>query len=88
MALPSIILLLGFAGGVAAVPVAALAQWDPNLSHQANSLIVGINVVKLPGGTLSAIVTTSDNQRLNMPPSFKQPTFSGRRSLWREFEAF
>ena len=39
MALPSIVLLLAFVGGVAAVPINYLAETDPNLSEQASALI-------------------------------------------------
>ena len=53
-----------------------------------NSLIVGINVVKLPSGSLTAIVTTSDNQQLSISPSFQAASFTGKRNLWREFEVY
>ena len=53
-----------------------------------NALIVGITVIKLPSGALSAIVTTSDNQELALPPSFMATSFTGRRNLWREFEVY
>jgi Tfp pilus tip-associated adhesin PilY1 len=53
-----------------------------------NSLIVGITVIKLPGGSLSAVATTSDNQQMNLAPSFSPTTFQGRRNLWREFEVY
>ena len=39
MALPSIVLLLAFVGGVAAVPINVLAETDPNLSEQVSALI-------------------------------------------------
>jgi MFS family permease len=39
MALPSIVLLLAFVGGVAGVPINILAEAEPNLSHQANAMI-------------------------------------------------
>lgn len=39
MALPSIVLLLAFVGGVVAVPVNVLAEVEPDLSNQASALI-------------------------------------------------
>ena len=39
MALPSIVLLLAFVGGVAAVPINILAETEPNLSNSVNALI-------------------------------------------------
>ncbi len=39
MALPSIVLLLAFVGGVAAVPINVLAETEPNLSASASALI-------------------------------------------------
>ena len=39
MALPSIVLLLAFVGGVAAIPINILAEAEPNLSNVANTLI-------------------------------------------------
>lgn len=54
----------------------------------ANALIVGINVVKLPDGSLAAIVTTSDNKHTTVDPSFTPDAFSGKRSLWREFDPY
>jgi len=39
MALPSIILLLAFVGGVAAVPINILAETEPHLSNQASTMI-------------------------------------------------
>jgi Tfp pilus tip-associated adhesin PilY1 len=52
------------------------------------SLVVGLTIVKLPSGALSAIVTTSDYKQVNINPSFTPATFSARRSLWREYEAY
>ena len=46
MALPSILLLLAFVGGVAGTMVGALVSLDPNLSEQANAMIgAGIGLV-------------------------------------------
>ncbi|WP_374527906.1 hypothetical protein [Novosphingobium sp.] len=39
MALPSIVLLLGFVGGVAAIPINILAESEPNLPDRVNALI-------------------------------------------------
>lgn len=39
MALPSIVLLLGFVGGVAGIPINILAEIDPNMSERAAALI-------------------------------------------------
>ncbi len=39
MALPSIVLLLAFVGGVAGIPINILAEADPNLSERANALL-------------------------------------------------
>lgn len=48
MALPSILLLLAFVGGVAAVPMGALADANPDLSDRASAAIgVGIGLLSL-----------------------------------------
>jgi len=52
------------------------------------SLVVGLTIIKLPSGALSAIVTTSDYKQVNISPSFTPATFSARRSLWREYEVY
>ncbi len=39
MALPSIVLLLAFVGGIAAIPINILAESDPNLSERTGALI-------------------------------------------------
>lgn len=39
MALPSIVLLLGFVGGVAAIPINILAEADPNMSDRTGALV-------------------------------------------------
>ena len=67
----------------------AVPNTTENVSRKVgNALIVGINVVKLPSGALAAIVTTSDNQQLTIPPSFSPTIFQGVRSLWREIEVY
>ena len=48
------------------------------------SLIVGINVVRLPGGTVKVIVTTADNQQLTKDAPVAPATAQGRRVSWRE----
>ncbi len=46
MALPSILLLLAFVGGVAAMLVGVMVEWEPNLSDRTNALIgAGIALV-------------------------------------------
>ena len=50
----------------------------------AASLVVGINVVQLPGGKVVTIVTTADNQQLTQETPVSPPTVSGRRVTWRE----
>jgi type IV pilus assembly protein PilY1 len=50
----------------------------------AASLVVGINVVQLPGGKVVTIVTTADNQQLTQETPVAPPTVSGRRVTWRE----
>jgi type IV pilus assembly protein PilY1 len=48
------------------------------------SLIVGINVVKLPGGTVKTIVTTADNQQITKETPASASTVQGKRVSWRE----
>ena len=48
------------------------------------SLVVGINVVQLPGGTVKAIVTTADNQQLTKDTPVAPSALQGRRVSWRE----
>lgn len=50
----------------------------------AASLVVGINVVQLPGGKVVTIVTTADNQQLTQQTPVAPPTVAGRRVTWRE----
>jgi type IV pilus assembly protein PilY1 len=49
-----------------------------------SSLVVGINVVQLPGGTVKTIVTTADNQQLTRETPVAPSNFAGRRVSWRE----
>ena len=48
------------------------------------SLVVGVNVVQLPGGAVKSIVTTADNQQLTQDTPVSPPSISGRRVSWRE----
>jgi type IV pilus assembly protein PilY1 len=49
-----------------------------------SSLIVGINVVQLPGGTVKTISTTADNQQLTKETPVAPSSVVGRRVSWRE----
>lgn len=48
------------------------------------SLVVGINVVQLPGGTVKTIVTTADNQQLTKETPVAPTSLQGKRVSWRE----
>jgi len=50
----------------------------------ANSLAVGISVVRLPNKKTVAIVTTSENKYPTLAPPFQAQPPSGKRSSWRE----
>ena len=50
----------------------------------ASSLIVGLNVVQLPGGKVVTIVTTADNQQLTRDTPVPSTAFTGNRISWRE----
>jgi type IV pilus assembly protein PilY1 len=50
----------------------------------AASLVVGINVVQLPGGKVVTIVTTADNQQLTQQTPTASAAVQGRRVTWRE----
>ena len=49
-----------------------------------SSLVVGINVVQLPGGSVKSIVTTADNQQLTQSTPVTPSNVQGRRVSWRE----
>jgi len=49
-----------------------------------SSVVVGINVIQLPGGAVKAIVTTADNQQLSQATPVAPTTFQGKRVSWRE----
>jgi type IV pilus assembly protein PilY1 len=61
----------GAPGGVASVTIGS-------------SLVVGINVIMLPGGKVVAIVTTASNQQLTQDAPIAPTAFAGRRVSWRE----
>lgn len=48
------------------------------------SVVVGINVVQLPGGTVKTIVTTADNQQITQETPVKPANVAGGRATWRE----
>src|SRR5262245_19692727 len=48
------------------------------------SLVVGINVIQLPGGDVKTIVTTADNQQLTENTPVSAVAVQGRRVSWRE----
>lgn len=50
----------------------------------ANSLAVGVSVVRLPNKKTVAIVTTSENKYPTLAPPFQAQPPSGKRSSWRE----
>ena len=50
----------------------------------ANSLAVGISVVRLPNNKTVAIVTTSENKYPTLAPPYQAQSPSGRRNSWRE----
>ena len=52
-----------------------------------SSLVVGLNIVQLPGGVVKVIVTTADNQQLTQDTPVAPTTFQGRRVGWRELVA-
>lgn len=49
-----------------------------------SSVVVGINVIQLPGGAVKVIVTTADNQQLSQDTPVAATTFLGKRVSWRE----
>lgn len=50
----------------------------------AESLAVGINIVRLPGGKIVVIATTSAAQQLTIEAPFDTPPPTGKRIGWRE----
>jgi type IV pilus assembly protein PilY1 len=61
----------GAPGGVASIKIGS-------------SLVVGINVIMLPGGKVVAIVTTASNQQLTQDAPVAPSEFGARRVSWRE----
>jgi type IV pilus assembly protein PilY1 len=51
------------------------------------SVAVGINVIQLPGGKVTTIVTTADNQQLPVETPVAPTNFQGKRVGWRELNA-
>jgi len=49
-----------------------------------SSLVVGINVIMLPGGKVVTIATTAANQQLTQDTPISQEEYKGRRVSWRE----
>jgi len=49
-----------------------------------SALVVGINVMQLPGGSVKTNITTNDNQRLTQETPVSPPSITGRRVSWRE----
>jgi len=66
-------------GGVVAGATANMAS-----TKISASLVVGINVIQLPGGTIKTIVTTADNQQLTQNTPVAPTSLQGRRVSWRE----
>jgi type IV pilus assembly protein PilY1 len=54
----------------------------------AASLVVGINVIQLPGGAVKTIVTTADNQQITQETPVSPPSISGQRVSWRELVVY
>lgn len=50
----------------------------------ADALVVGVNIIQLPGGVVKAIVTTAANQQLTKDNPTPAASFTGRRVSWRE----
>ncbi len=63
------------------VPGATLDTASTKISA---SLVVGVNVIKLPSGAIKTIVTTADNQQLTQETPISPPAISGKRVSWRE----
>ena len=66
------------------VPGASLNTASNKISA---SLVVGINVVQLPGGAVKTIVTTADNQQITQETPVAPPAIAGKRVSWRELIA-
>jgi type IV pilus assembly protein PilY1 len=51
------------------------------------SVVVGINVIQLPGGKVVTVVTTADNQQRAVETPIAPTSFQGKRVGWRELSA-
>jgi type IV pilus assembly protein PilY1 len=51
------------------------------------SVVVGINVIQLPGGKVVTVVTTADNQQRAVETPVAPTNFQGKRVGWRELSA-
>jgi type IV pilus assembly protein PilY1 len=62
---------------------------DSNMVSQkvTGSVVVGINVIQLPGGKVVTVVTTADNQQRAVETPIAPTNFQGRRVGWRELNA-
>lgn len=60
------------------------ATGDMASQNIGSSLVVGINVIMLPGGKVVTIATTAANQQLTQETPISQVEFQGRRVSWRE----
>jgi type IV pilus assembly protein PilY1 len=60
------------------------ANGDMASQNIGSSLVVGINVIMLPGGKVVTIATTAANQQLTQETPVSQSEFQGRRVSWRE----
>jgi type IV pilus assembly protein PilY1 len=49
-----------------------------------SSVVVGLNVIMLPGGKVVAIITTASNQQLTQDAPVATTEYVGRRVSWRE----
>lgn len=66
-------------GGVVAGATAGMVS-----TKISSSLVVGINVVQLPGGTVKTIGTTAENLNPTLNTPVAPSTLQGRRVSWRE----
>jgi type IV pilus assembly protein PilY1 len=55
-------------------------------TYVASSLVVGVNVIMLPGSSIKAIVTTADNNQLTQSVPVVPTNFGGQRVSWRELD--
>jgi type IV pilus assembly protein PilY1 len=60
------------------------AQGSMASTRIGSSVVVGLNVVMLPGGKVVAIVTTASNQQLTQDAPIATTEYAARRVSWRE----